>query len=261
MIEDYGEGLLEEAERQGFQKMFYANPQRRIEVQVVERLKQHAATKWWTRLFRATQDKVALLNSGKPRGATLASADASPLVSLLGFRKAAIAFALVIAVALAFFITQRFLRSGQAPPSLTQEQQRHERIQRELARLNSRESLPTAVAATLSPGLSRGGETIEFPIVTLPRGAESAHLRLRLLPSDQEYQAFHAMLTPVGARESYQIDLRPVELNPGVSALNLTLPAQTLDDGDYSIQLSGQTADGGTQALADHYYYFRLVRQ
>ena len=261
LIEDYTDGVLEEKELPGFRKMFYSNPQRRIDVQVVENLKQHAATNWWTRLFGSVQD------TSKSQGATLASAGASPFASLSGFRKAAIAGALVIAVAIALFVVQRFLRSEQAPPSLTQEQQHRELIERELARLNtSRESqsLPSALAVTLSSGLSRGDDpqrTIEFPIVTLPRGAESAQLRLLLRPSDNQYRSFQAVLSPVGARESYKVDLKPVEMSPGVPALILTLPTPVLDDGDYSVQLSGQSADGRTEALPDRYYYFRLVRQ
>jgi hypothetical protein len=261
LIEDYTAGVLDETERHGFLKMFYADPQRRIEVQVVKGLKQHAATNWWTRLFGAVQ------NTWKSHRATLASAGASPLDSLSGFHKAAIAGALVIAVTITFLLVQRFLRSEQAPPSLTQEQQRHDLIERELARLNkSREaqSLPTALAATLSPGLSRGDDTestIQFPIVTLPRGAESAQLRLLLRPSDNEYRSFQAVLTPIGTSESYKVDLNPVEMSPGVPALILRLPTRVLDDGDYSVQLSGQSADGRTEALPDYYYYFRLVRQ
>lgn len=259
LIEDYTEGVLKETERHGFRRMFYSNPQRRIEVLVVKGLKQHAATNWWTRLF-------GLKDAWKSHRATLASASTSPLDSLSGFRKAAIAVALVIAVAIALFVVQRFLRSEQAPPSITQEQQRHDLIERELARLNpSRESqsLPSALAATLSPGLSRGDDsqpTMEFPIVTLPSGAESAQLRLLLRSSDNEYRSFQAVLTPIGARESYKVDLKPVEMSPGVPALILTLPTQVLDDGDYSVQLSGQSADGRTEALPGRNYYFRLVR-
>ena len=257
LIEDYTEGVLEETERHGFQKMFYSNPQRRIEVQMVAALKQNAAKNWRTKLFKAVQD------TWKSHRATFASAVASPSHS--GFRKAAVAVALVIAVAIAFFVVQRFLRSEQAPPSLTHEQQRHDLIERELARLNASgesQSRSSALAATLSPGLTRGDDTqpaSEFPIVTLPRGAESAQLRLLLRSSDSEYRSFQAVLTPVGARESYEVVLKPVELSPGVPAIILTLPTQLLDDGDYSVQLSGQAADGRTEALPDHNYYFRLV--
>lgn len=257
LIEEYAEGVLEETERREFRKMFYSNPQRRIEVQVVEGLRQHAATNWWVRLFGAVDTR-------KSQRATLASASASPLS---GFRKLAIAVAVVIVVALTFLVVQRFLRSGQAPPSLTQEQQRHALIERELARLNTSpesQALPSALAATLSPGLSRGDDTqrtSEFPIVTLPRSAESAQLRLLLRPSDNEYRSFQVVLSPIGARESYKVDLKPVAMDRGAPALILTLPASILDDGDYSVQLSGRSAAGGTEALPDHSYYFRLVRQ
>ena len=258
LIEDYTEGVLEETERHGFRKMFYSNPQRRIDVQMVAGLKQHAATNWWTNLFKPFQD------TRKSHRATLASAVGAPSVS--GFRKAAVAVVFVIAVAIAFFVVQRFLHSKQAPPSLTQEQQRHDLIERELARLNTSgasQSRPSDLAATLSPGLTRGDDTrptSEFPIVTLPRGAESAHLKLLLRSSDNEYRSFQAVLTPVGARESYEVDLKPLDVSSGVPVLILTLPLQVLDDGDYSVQLSGQSAEGRTDALPDHTYYFRLLR-
>ncbi len=265
LIEEYAEGALKGEERQGFQMMFYSNPERRLEVQVVKGLQQQAAGKWWTRLLRPVADKFV-----KSRGATRTSADTSrnvaPLEWFPGFGKAAIAFALVVTLVFAFLIVQRLWRPEQVPPSLTQDQSRRDLIEREMARLNSRESqsMPAVVAATLSPGLSRGDEsqrTVEFPTVTLPRGTESAQLRLLLRPSAHEYLSFQAALSPVGGRESYQVDLKPADMSAGVPELVLTLPAHALDDGDYRVQLSGQPADGRTEALSDHYYYFRLSRQ
>jgi hypothetical protein len=237
--------------------MFYANPQRRLEVQVVEGLKQHAATKWWTML---------LTSIWKPREAP-SSFTGSGFDSFWSFRKAAIAFTLVLAVIVALFVVYRSSRPGQMPGSLTQEQQRRDLVERELARLNdpaNRESQQrVAVGVTLSPGLSRGDETpptVEFPTVTLARGTELAQLTLQLKPSAQEYQSFQAALIRVGAPESYKVDLKAVA-SSGVRRLVLTLPARTLDDGDYRVQLSGHTADGRGEVLPDHYYYFRLVRQ
>lgn len=271
LIEDHAEGALDDVERQKFQLMFYSNPQRRLEVQVVEALRQHAATRWWTSLF----------NIWKPRDAKLAEADATArlapretptvfpgnwLGSLWGFRKAAIAFTLVLAVIVALLIVYRSLRPEQMPGSLTQDQQRRDLVERELARLNdpaSRESQQrVAVATTLSPGLSRGDETptVEFPTVALARGTELAQLTLLLKLSAQEYSNFQAALNRVGAPESYKVDLKPVVLS-GVPTLVLTLPVRALDDGDYRVQLSGLTADGRTEMLPEHYYYFRLVRQ
>lgn len=261
LIEDYTEGVLEETERHRFRELFYSNPQSRIDVQVVEALKQHAATNWWTRLFGAVPLKR------KSHRAAVASAGASPLGSLTGFPRAAIAFALVIAVAITFFVIQRFLRSAPTPPSLTQEQQRHDLIEGELTRLNTgneSQPFPSALGATLSPGLSRGDDTqrtSEFPTLTLSHGAESAQLRLLLRTSDNEYRSFRAVLTLIGTRESYQIDLKPVELSPGGPALILTIPTQLLNEGDYRVQLSGQSPGGRTEALPTHDYYFRLVRQ
>lgn len=263
LIEEYAEGALEGDEQQGFQTMFYANPQRRLEVHVVEGLQQHASSKW-TKLLRAAQDKF--LKSGGATGARAKpSANVAPLSSLPAFGKAAIAFALVVTVIFAFWIVRRFWRPQQTPPSLTQDQSRHDLIERELARLNGRgvQSLPGAAATTLSPGLSRGDESqrsVKFPTVTLQRGTESAQVRLLLQPSAHEYRNFQAVLSAVDGRESYKVALERVD-SGGAPALVLTLPAQALDDGDYRVQLSGQTADGQTEALSDHYYYFRLARQ
>jgi hypothetical protein len=235
-------------------------------------LKQHARTKGWTRLFTIIW---------KPRNAKLAEADATAhlapreapadlrgswLDSVWGFRKTAIAFTLVLGVIVALFIVYRSLRPEQRPGSLTQEQQRRDLVEREMARLNdpaSRESQQrVAVATTLSPGLSRGAETptVEFPTVALARGTELAQLTLLLKPSAQEYPSFQAVLNRVGAPESYKVDLKPVVLS-GVRTLVVTLPVHSFDDGDYRVQLSGHTADKRTEMVPDHYYYFRLVRQ
>ena len=254
LIEEHAEGALDEVERQEFQQMFYSNPQRRLDVQVVEGLKHQAATGWWSRLVTSIW---------KPRDASKVF-HGSGLNSLWSFRKAAIAFGLVLAVVVTFLIVYRSLRPEQLPGSLTQEQQRRDQIERELARLNDPASQQrVAVAAILSPGLTRGDETsptAEFPTVALARGAELAQLTLQLKPSAQEYQSFQAALNRVGAPESYKVELKPFELS-GVRNLVLTLPARDLDDGDYRVQLSVHTADGRTEMLPDHYYYFRLVRQ
>ena len=263
LIEEYAEGALEDEERQRFQMMFNSNPQRRLEVQVVDGLQQHADAKWWTKLLQAAPDRFL-----KSRGTTRASAPASTKVAALNwlpaFGKVAIAFALVVTVMFAFLIVQRFLPAD--PTSVTQDQSRRDLIERELARLNSRESqsLPAARATTLSPGLSRGDETqrsVEFPTVTLPRGTESVQLRLLLRPSAHEYGNFQAVLSPVDGRESYKVDLEGRVDSADAPALVLTVPAHALDDGDYRVQLIGDTAGGKTEALPDHYYYFRLVRQ
>lgn len=261
LIEEYADGALEGEERQRFQMMFYTNPQRRLEVQVVEGLQQHAGAKW-TKPLPTAQDKF--LRSRDATRATDTSTTVAPLGLLPAFGKAAIAFALVITVIFGFLIVQRFWRPEQ-PPSITKDQSRRDLIERELARLNSRESQspPAAVATTLSPGLSRGDESqrpVEFPTVTLLRGTETVQLRLLLRPSAHEYRNFQAVLTPVDGRESYRVDLKSSD-SAGTLALLFTLPAHAFDNGDYRVQLSGQTANGRTEALSDHYYYFRLARQ
>jgi hypothetical protein len=253
LIEEYAEGALDETERQRFQAMFSSGAQRQLDLRIVEELKRHAAGGWWFRLLQAVQDRVVPENS---RWA----------VSPGNFRKPAIAFALVIIVAIAFVIALRLWRTVQTPPSVTQEQQtRRELVERELARLNSPSQPPqTALAATLSPGLSRGNKRpppIEFPTVTLTRGTESAKFVLRLGPSAQQYKNFEAALTPIGTLEFYKVDLQPVQFDQGVQALVLTLPIHALDDGDYRVQLSGRAGDGRAEVLSDHYYYFRLLRR
>ena len=283
LMEEYAEGALEETERLQFRTMFYSNPQRWVEVQVVEDLKQHAAARWWTRFLQAVRDKISSLFTWKPSGARGADAGGSTHVtahsaavpfgggwidSLWNFRKAAIAFALLVTVVVGFFIVQLVFRSEQAP-SITQEQQRRDQIEQELAQLNNPDrresgSPSSIVATTLRTGLSRGNEsqpTVEFPAVTVARGTASIRLILVLKPSAQEYRSFQAVLNLLGTPESYQVQLRPVELNAGARELVLTLPVHAFNDGDYRVQLIGHTADAKTEALPDHYYYFRLVRQ
>jgi hypothetical protein len=271
LIEDYAEGALDATERQNFRTMFYANPERRLESQMVEGLKEHAKTQWRTRLFQAVQDKIFFLRPDTADGER--ATDATPTVipskvdSLWSFRKTAVALALVVIVVLAFLILQRLLRS-RSPNLEAQQQQRSELIERELARLNdpaSHLSQPlSATATTLRPGLSRGhGQepANEFPTVAVPHGAESTQFILLLKPSSDQYKNFQATLSPLSAPESFQVDLKPAALGAGERALVLMLPAHVLADGDYSLQLIGHTSGGKTAPLPDHYYYFRLVRQ
>jgi hypothetical protein len=252
LIEDYAEGTLDEVERKSFQRMFYSNPERRLELQVVQDLKEHANTKSWTRLFRAARKLLS------PQGAGPGST--SPV---WGFRNAAMALALVVIVVLTFLIVQQLLNRRSTP---TLSQQRRELVERELARLNYPDSQPppAAVTATLRPGLSRGNgkePRVEFPTVSLTRDAESAQLMLLLKTSSSQYRSFQATLSPLDEPESYQVDLKPTQLNTGERALVLTLPANLFADGDYGVQLTGRAANEQTEALPDHYYYFRLVRQ
>jgi anti-sigma-K factor RskA len=250
LIEEYAEGALDETERQRFEAMFSSDAQRQLDVRIVEELKQHAAGGWWSRLLRAVQERVVPEKWADSPGS---------------FRKPAIAFALVIIIAIAFLIARRFWRSEQTPPLLTQEQTRRELVERELARLNSPSQSPqTAVAATLSPGLSRGDERppeVEFPTVTLTRGTEFAAFVLRLRPTARQYKNFEAALTPIGTSELYKVDLLPVEFDRGAEALVLILPIHALNDGDYRVQLSVRAGDGRTEVLSNHYYYFRLLRR
>lgn len=262
LIEDHAEGALDEVEQQRFQQMFGADSRRRIEVQVVEGLKQHAASNWWTRLFASIWKPGSAKHTSAREASSVFSAS-----TLWDLRKAALAFTLVLAAIVALFVVYRSMRPEQAPGSLTHERQRRDLIERELARVNdpaSRESQPSvAVAVLLSPGLSRGDETqpaVEFPTLAIARDTDLAQLTLVLLPSVEEYRSFQAALIRVGSPESYQVDLKLIE-SSGTRTLVLMLPVQLLDDGDYRVQLSGRNADGHMELLGAHYYYFRLVRQ
>jgi hypothetical protein len=240
LIEDYADGALDARERHEFRRMFSSSPHRWRDVQVVEELKSHAA--------RRAGVKVALTSLGR-----------AWLEWLSLYRKPVFASVLVVAVAAVFFITYRATRYV---PSA--QEQRRARIEREFARLNSADARPpVAMAATLSPGLSRSDErrpAPAFPTVALAPDAESAPLSLALRPSGAGYESFQAALSPVGERVSYTVDLKPVELDGGARSLVLTLPARELDAGDYQVQLSGRASGGQIESLPDHYYYFRLAR-
>jgi len=141
--------------------------------------------------------------------------------------------------------------ASQAPAEVPQRAPDEERA---TARETPKRAAPVIATFTLLPGLVRGGRGAG-PLV-LPAGATEVRLRLTL--EGEAYEKYRATLSTPEGRGVWTQDVtnRPSLKSTHVS---LGLPADLLKDGDYVLDLSGVTAAGKWESVAD--YSFRIVRK
>ncbi|MDQ3257528.1 MAG: zf-HC2 domain-containing protein [Acidobacteriota bacterium] len=114
---------------------------------------------------------------------------------------------------------------------------------------------PRASAAiaslTLSPDLVRStGEANRF---VLTRGTDMVRLRLAL-NGDERHKNYRASLQTVDGKDIWSRRARAAQSSrSGAKAVTLQLPAHLLPTGDYILTLSGVTADGSTETVAEYY--------
>lgn len=110
----------------------------------------------------------------------------------------------------------------------------------------------TAIASlTLSPDLVRSaGEANRF---VLTRGTDMVRLRLAL-NGVERHKNYRASLQTVDGKGIWSRRARAAQSSrSGAKAVTLQLPAHLLPTGDYILTLSGVTADGSTETVAEYY--------
>ncbi len=232
LVDAYVGERLTPAERGRFEKAYLSSPERAARVEFARALGRRLATDHST-------------------GAVSRSAW-SDLVPL--------AASLLLALAGAYF-GFRFVRSRR---ELAQVQQDQAALQRRLTEvLGERSRLERAIeesraemdalqrqlggviAFTLDPKLLRDSGTQQTLVI--PRGATVVQLSAPI--SFDGYRLFSAILkTPEGAQVWHQQDVRP---EPGAKTLILIVPAHLLTSGDYILSLTGVTASGRSETVAD----------
>jgi hypothetical protein len=114
---------------------------------------------------------------------------------------------------------------------------------------------PVLLAVNLIPGLTRSSSDV--PKVTLAAKTSSVRFSLTLL--DDNFTAYRASLRNADDRELLSRDkLAPMPTRDG-KAVVLTVPAEILSNGDYSISLLGVPNTGNPESVGR--YSFRAVRQ
>jgi anti-sigma factor RsiW len=95
---------------------------------------------------------------------------------------------------------------------------------------------------------TRGGNEVKQ--ITLTPDVGSVRLQLDLPEND--YQSYEATLRDSSTRSVLKVrDLKPQNVN-SFAAVTLDINADLLSPGDYRIQLSGTTADGGSESVATY---------
>jgi hypothetical protein len=133
-------------------------------------------------------------------------------------------------------------------------QVRHNQQPSEVAKLETpTEPVPTL---RLTPTVARSlGEPQK--ILLLPPTASRA--RLQLMLEQDEYGTYDAvLLTPAQNEVLRGKSMRSLSIG-GSSAVVWSLPAQSLDSGDYIVQLKGRIAPGRLEDVAS--YSFRVLRR
>ena len=145
-----------------------------------------------------------------------------------------------------------------AASELRDAQTRYERAEELVRSLQQREGQvqPTkqpSIFATLSllPGsLRSGGESNDLVI---PPGATGVHLKLALLRLD--YHSYQVTINGPTTATIHREGIRPTR----DKTLPLRLPANLFQVGQYTVQVSGVTANGKIEFVSD--YAFRVVRK
>ncbi len=110
---------------------------------------------------------------------------------------------------------------------------------------------PAIVSLVLSPDLVRGAG--EANRLVIPLGTSLVRLRLTL-KADDSYRSYRASLQTIEGKDTWgRRALSALPSRSGVKALTLQLPARLLPTGDYILTLSGVTADGSVESVAEYY--------
>jgi hypothetical protein len=232
LIEDYLEGNLTASERERFLLHFAQTPAQQRNLRITKSIKDLAV-------------KEAVAESNAPFPVSIWSRFAS-------FRPKSVAIPVAIVSLIAIAIVGVWLnRKIQEREYLA--------IEQELARLNRRESLssalPQMVSLTIAPVAVRSGGERQNELV-MPSDAKFVELRLISLQEEQ-YSSYQAVIRRVGGDEP--LTIRDLQLEgDGAKEIRVRLPAQVLARGLYRIELGGIVVNSIVDLPQE--YVFNVVR-
>jgi hypothetical protein len=258
LIDDYLSGSLSAEERDRFEKLYAVSPERRERVAFARALHRRLGQE-------ARSSAVVPLLSRRRRTSAALLAAAAILFAVLG---AYFAWSSVL--------LRRELRRVESEKSLivrreqdlarrvVEVQGRADQLQTQLERQHSETALlsdqlaslrsraANVVSFVLTTGLVRGNGTLQT--LRIPRGADAA--RLTLPVSDGHYASYSAVIqTPEGGKIWQG---KASLLEPAAKSVSVTVPTGNLPSGDYILSLTGFTAVGRPEPVAD--YSFRVNR-
>lgn len=281
LIDEYVRGELSAVERQQFEKLFLASPERRRKVEFARALTSLASESPVNLGVNRPVIEPAPISWREMMFAWLRG----PRLALKFSLAAAI---LLVAVGVSLLIAETARLRGRLAQleAQRQSQQRdaetrsqEEELRRQLAEQRRRNeelagqlqqerehlarlqkesitSRPIIASLTLFPGLPRSSANL--PKLIIPGGAQQARLRIGLERGDDHKRFQVELRTAAGQAVWSQNDL-PARLTRTGRSVILYLPASLLNAGEYELTLKGVTDTDEVEILG--YYYFSIVKK
>ena len=266
LIDEYLKGTLSPVDRTDFEKHFLATPERRQKIQFAQALRKHVAA-------AALQQSPAPLSRPSFWQSFLALVRAQSPSFRYGFQAALSAVIVAglwmggttwrLSTQVAQIRSQRSVseeREQLVRQQLEEQRRRSQELEQQLVLAQAQGQKPLEISLSrlvtfvLSPNLVRDSSGTSKRLA-IPPDTDLVELRLEL--TDHTYQNYRAALQDDEGSEILAFNkLKPERSGPN-QVLGLTVPAKSLQRGDYLLKLSGASKTGEFDPLGS--YYFRVL--
>lgn len=235
LIHSYLRGELSNSEREEFEKGYLISPARRRKVEFAQALEQDL---FGSNELQGPSEEHQLLSGG--------AAPAYFAFQNRAMRFVSVGAALVAMVAITWLLIINHKLNGELGQMRAQ-QAELQRAQQEMeaklaavtARLQEKERLP--IAFNLAPGLSRSGDAVKQLVI--PPEIRSIDLNLYL--EDDKYPVYRASLETLAGKSIWRkAGLKSGPDSQGRQIILLSIPSDTVKNGDYIVKLDGITKSG-----------------
>lgn len=279
LIDDYVRGALSDAQRRQFESRFLASAERQKKVEfaralarvvpATEAATQPEAVPWWEPLTTFLRGLNPALQFSMAAAALLFVFGAAWLFTVTrGLRTQVAQLQAERQTRQQQEETLRQQAAGERARSaeLTRQLERERAHSQELARRLERDrARGSATGASffaslfLPPGIGRGDErpATERPKLAVPPAARTARLRVGLERED-DFKSYRVEISAQGRPVWAQDRLRPQPSRAG-PIINLSIPVEALNAGQYELTLKGVTDSQQTEVV--RYYYFDVLKQ
>lgn len=236
LIDDYLSGELSEPERESFDEYFLQTPQQRQKLRIAKSIRRFAAEAVVPAPPSRAADVTTFPPARKPGAIESRPSWRKPLIA------SAAALLILLVLGVIWVSETRWPWNERAA------------LERELERLNGlSDSGPETGGASfsffLTPSL-RSEATAN--IFSQPEGA--AAVRLWLVLRENDYRNYRVVFQKDGDPRQFTIDDRRPEATPRGAAIPVNLPSNLFTPGEYSLKVSGVSADGGLEEVGDYSY-------
>ena len=278
LVDEYARGALSAGEQERFDIYFLSTPERHQMLRFASALRRYVSAASPARQAEPTQRRHALISAWQSLAASLRVQNPA-----LGYSLSAALLLIVLAgiwsmvrtrqlqnqlewtrrqeTALEQELKRQFDEQRARALQLAQELER-ERIQRTLLEQARGSPLPSnpgpvppaTISLVLTPGLVRGGDGTKKLSIT----SSTSLIRLDLQLLGDDYSGYSAVLHNDEGAEVYIVNMLKARSTGGGKVVRALLPAETISQGDYYMQLSGITAGGDIEGIGK--YFFRAIR-